>query len=114
VVHCADGDFHDADVVIAAIGLCIDTRLAKTAGLAIDTGIAVDAVTFATSVPSIHATGDCVSIGGKPCRFIEPIARQAEAIAAAILERPLETAPFKAPLVRLKTRSAPMTLAARH
>ena len=113
VINCDDCGFHDADVVIAAIGLGIDTRLAKTAGLAIDTGIAVDAATLATSVPGIYAAGDCVSIAGKPCRFIEPIARQAEAIAAAILERPIETAAFKAPLVRLKTRSAPMTLAPR-
>ncbi len=110
VINCDDCSFHDADVVIAAIGLCIDTRLAKTAGVAIDTGIVVDASTLATSVPAIYAAGDCVSIAGKPCRFIEPIARQAEAIASAILEQPIAAAVFKAPLVRLKTRSAPMTL----
>ena len=113
VVHCDDCSFHDADVVIAAIGLCIDTRLARTAGLAIDTGIAVDATTLSTSVPAIYAAGDCISIDGKPCRFIEPIARQAEAIANAILEQPAATSVFKAPLVRLKTRSAPMTLTGR-
>ncbi len=110
VIHCADDSFHDADVVIAAIGLCIDPRIARTAGLAIDAGFAVDAATMTTSDPAIHALGDCVSIDGKPCRFIEPIARQAEAIAAAILDRPIAAAAFKAPLVRLKTRSAPMTL----
>ena len=110
VINCADDTFHDADVVIAAIGLSIDTRLARTAGVAIDTGIAVDETTLATSVPSIYAAGDCVSIDGKPCRFIEPIARQAEAIASAILEQPVEATRSKIPLVRLKTRSAPMTL----
>ena len=113
VVNCEDSSFHDADVVIAAIGLCIDTRLARTAGVAVDAGIAVDETTLATSVPSIYATGDCVSIGGKPCRFIEPIARQAEAISAAILLQAIEARAFKAPLVRLKTRSAPMTLVGR-
>ena len=110
VIHCDDGAFHDADVVIAAIGLGIDRRLARTAGVAIDSGIAVDAATLATSVPGIYAAGDCVSIDGRPCRFIEPIARQAEAIADAILGRPVEARAFKVPLVRLKTRSAPMTL----
>ena len=113
VVTCHDGDFHDADVVIAEIGLRLDTRLARTAGLDIDHGIAVDEHTFATSVDGVWAMGDCVSIGGSPCRFIEPIARQADAIAAAILDQPIETRAFKAPLVRLKTRSAPMTLSAR-
>ncbi len=113
VIHCHDGEFHDADVVVAAIGLGIDARLARTAGLAVDTGIAVDERTLATSVPSIYATGDCVSIHGRPCRFIEPIAAQAEAIAAAILGHAVEERTFKAPLVRLKTRSAPMTLTVR-
>jgi len=113
VLHCDDGTFVDADVVIAAIGLSIDARLARSAGLLVDSGIAVDATTLATSVPAIYAAGDCVSIDGRPCRFIEPIARQAQAIAAAILEQPFEATTFKAPLVRLKTRSAPMTLTGR-
>jgi len=113
VIHHDELAHHDADVVISAIGLGIDRRLANTAGLTIDTGIAVDAQTMRTSVPSIYAAGDCISLDGKPCRFIEPIARQAEAIAMAILDQPLEAATFKPPLVRLKTRSAPMTLTAR-
>ena len=113
LVRCDGGALHEADVAIAAIGLGIDMRLARTAGLVIDTGIAVDGRTFATSVPSIFATGDCVSIDGRPCRFIEPIAAQAEAIAATIVGEAVEPRPFRWPLVRLKTRSAPMTLTAR-
>lgn len=113
VVHCDDGAFHDGDVVIAAIGLEIDERLARTSGCTIDAGIAVDARTFTTSVPSIYATGDCISIGGRPCRFIEPIAAQADAIASAIVGHAVEERVFSAPLVRLKTRSAPMTLTLR-
>ena len=47
----------------------------------------------------------------KPCRFIEPIARQAEAIACAITQHAVEQSNVhRMPLVRLKTRSAPMTL----
>ena len=110
VTRCADGTMHESEVVIAAIGLRIDTRLARTAGLVIDTGIAIDANTCATSVAGIYATGDCVSIDGRPCRFIEPIARQAAVIAAAILGRGGQASAFKVPLVRFKARSAPMTL----
>ena len=113
VINCDDGTFLDVDVVIAAIGLSIDARLARTAGLVIDSGIAVDADTMVTSVEGIYAAGDCMAIDGRPCRFIEPIARQAGAIAAAILDQPAERSIFKAPLVRLKTRSAPMTLTPR-
>jgi len=110
VIRCAGGATHEADIVIAAIGLATDPRLARSAGLEFDSGIAVDETTLATSVPSIYATGDCVSIHGKPCRFIEPIARQADAIACAIVNQTGEATAHRAPLVRLKTRSSPMTL----
>ena len=109
-IDCDDGSTHEADVVIAAIGLATDTRLANSAGLAFDRGIAVDEATLVTSIASIYAAGDCISIAGKPCRFIEPIARQADAISRAIAEEPGEATRHKAPLIRLKTRSAPMTL----
>ena len=56
-IHRSDGVTHTADVVIAAIGLAIDRRLARTAGLVLDNGIAVDAATLITSDPSIHAAG---------------------------------------------------------
>ena len=111
IIACDDGSTFEADVVIAAIGLATDARLARSAGLTFNSGIAVDETTLATSVAAIYSTGDCVSINGKPCRFIEPIARQAEAIARAIVKVPGEATPHRAPLIRLKTRSAPMTLA---
>lgn len=75
--------FH-ADHVISATGLQADPALAASGGLAWNNGIAVDAATLATSQPDIHALGDCISIDGVVSRFIEPIGRQAQAIAAAI------------------------------
>ncbi|MES1179584.1 MAG: rubredoxin, partial [Hyphomicrobium sp.] len=54
--------------------------------------------------------GDCISIGGAPCRYIEPIRGQAEAIASTILRRKHEGYVHKAPRVRLKTRSVPVVL----
>ena len=114
VIRCTDGATHEADIVIAAIGLATDPRLARSAGMTFDGGVAVDETTLATSVASIYATGDCVSIHGKPCRFIEPIARQADAIARAIVNEAGEPTAHRAPLIRLKTRSSPMTLAGGH
>jgi rubredoxin---NAD+ reductase len=98
------------DIVMAATGLATDLRLAESAGLKIDRGIVVDPARMRTSAHNIFALGDCVSIDGLPCRFIEPIAGQAGAIARAIAgdERPAAVA---APLViRLKTRSAPIII----
>ncbi len=99
-----------ADQVIAAAGLQTPPRLAQSAGLAWHNGIAVDAATLRTSDPRIHAMGDCIAIDGQPSRFIEPIARQARAIAAEICGT--TPAPYepRAAVVRVKTTSRPLTL----
>lgn len=106
----ADGSTLAADTVIGATGLATPSRLVRSAGLAFDTGIVVDPVTLRTSGADIFALGDCISLDGRPCRFIEPIARQAEAIAHAILGRPHPGYAHAAPVIRLKTRSAPIVL----
>ncbi|HEY9095208.1 MAG TPA: FAD-dependent oxidoreductase [Hydrogenophaga sp.] len=105
-----DGAVFEADAVIAATGLATPPRLAQGAGLDWNQGIAVEATTLRTSDPHIYALGDCVTIDGQSSRFIEPIARQAKAIAAAITQSepvPFEVRPV---LVRLKTTSLPMSL----
>ena len=81
-VHTEDGQRFDAEHVIAATGLQTPGRLAQSAGLDWNNGIAVDAVTLRTNVPNIHALGDCISIDGQALRFIEPIGRQAKLIAS--------------------------------
>ena len=99
-----------ADQVIAAAGLQTPPRLAESAQLAWHNGIAVDAATLRTSNDRIHAMGDCIAIDGQPSRFIEPIARQARAIAADICGA--SPAPYepRAAVVRVKTTSRPLTL----
>jgi rubredoxin-NAD+ reductase len=96
--------------VIAAAGLMTPPRLAQSAALAWNNGIAVDATTLRTSDARIHALGDCITLNGQASRYIEPIARQARAIAAHICGG--EPAPYeaKAAVVRVKTTSHPMTL----
>ncbi|WP_050931547.1 NAD(P)/FAD-dependent oxidoreductase [Aestuariivita boseongensis] len=56
----SDGTQVDVDFVIVGVGIAPDTRLAEAAGLAIDNGIAVDAL-GRTSDPAIWAAGDCCS-----------------------------------------------------
>ncbi|MDP1685823.1 FAD-dependent oxidoreductase [Hydrogenophaga sp.] len=99
-----------ADQVIAAAGLSTPPRLALSADLQWDNGIAVDAANLKTSNELIHAMGDCIAIHGQPSRFIEPIARQARAIAADICGA--APAPYepRAAVVRVKTTSRPLTL----
>jgi rubredoxin-NAD+ reductase len=98
-----------ADLAIAATGLKTDARLARSAGLAFDNGIAVDPRSMQTSVPSILALGDCASFAGKTYRFIEPIQRQAAVVAATMLEKESAGFEIRTVPVRLKSRSMPLT-----
>ena len=106
--HC--GRVFEVDHIIVAAGLQTPGRLANGAGLAWNNGIDVKADTLATSVECIHALGDCIAIDGRVSRFIEPIARQAQAIAAGITggdARPYRLTPVP---VRVKTSSLPFTV----
>ena len=110
VLTLADETSLVAATVIAATGLATPSRLVRGAGLAFDRGIVVDPRTLRTSASDIFALGDCISIAGRPCRFIEPIARQATVVAAAILGRDHPGYAHTAPVIRLKTRSVPIEL----
>ena len=109
-VHADDGRRFDAEHLIAATGLQTPQRLAQSAGLSWNNGIAVDPLTLRTNVPTIHALGDCISIDGQALRFIEPIARQARQIAATICGVALAPYDRTAPPIRIKTGSKGFTV----
>lgn len=111
-VTTRDGQRFVADQVIAAAGLLTPGRLAKGAGLAWDNGIAVEPAQLRTSDDHIHAIGDCITVGGQASRFIEPIARQARTIAAAIADSDPVPYEIRPAMVRVKTTSLPLTLSA--
>ena len=104
------GRAFEADEVVVATGLVTDARISKGAGLAFERGIAVDSKTLQTSAPDVYALGDCVSIEGAPCRFIEPISKQASAIAHAILDIEYSGYAHTQPVIRLKTKSMPVVM----
>ncbi len=65
VVRLADGRRVAADLAVLGVGAVPNTILARTAGLDIDNGIAVDGQ-LRTSDEAIHAAGDC-------CSFLLPL-----------------------------------------
>ena len=109
-ITTTDGEAFVVDHIVVAAGLQTPNRLARTAGLAWNNGIAVQPGTLATSVAGIHALGDCIAIDGQVSRYIEPIGRQANTVAATILG--LAAAPYlsKAVPLRVKTTSMPFTV----
>lgn len=110
VVHTQCGEALHVDLVLCATGLGTEPRLARAGGLRFERGIVVDPKTLQTSAPDIYALGDCISIVGEPCRFIEPIAAQAEAIAHAVLNRDHAGYRHKPPVLRVKTRTLPIVM----
>lgn len=107
-VVLSDGVVKSTDLVLSAAGLVTNTVLAKKSGLKVDVGIVVDN-DMRTSDANIYALGDCASVDGKLYAYIEPIRRQAEAIAADLVG---EHKRFVAipPMVKIKTQSMPMSV----
>ena len=104
----ADGSSLETDIMLSAAGLVPNTAPARKCGLNVDIGIAVDN-DMRTSDDNIYALGDCASVDGHVFAFVEPIRRQAEAIAADLAGDHERFMPLP-PLVRIKTPSMPMSV----
>ena len=104
----SSGDYLATDLVLSAAGLIPNTELAAKAGLTVGRGIAVDH-NMRTSAPDVYSVGDCAEVDGQVFSYIEPIRRQAEAVAADLAGEPEPFAPLP-PLVRVKTPSLPLTI----
>jgi len=112
--QAADSDSADAnsgkfvvDHVIASTGLLVDAKLPESAGINFDrrSGIVVDEQTLQTSQADVYAIGDCMSIGGVPCRYVAPLRAQAATIADAILGHEHAGYSHKPPMIRLKNKA---------
>ncbi len=98
-VELADVTRIPADLVIVGVGVVPNSEIAATAGLAIENGIAVDAM-LRTSEPAIYAIGDCASFpmpDGARVRLesVQNAADQARAVARAIAN-PVKAKPYDA------------------
>jgi 3-phenylpropionate/trans-cinnamate dioxygenase ferredoxin reductase subunit len=86
--HLTDGAELDVDFVIVGIGIRPDTALAEAAGIALDNGIATDAL-GRTSAPGVWAAGDCASFPWRGGRLrlesVQNAIDQAECVAANML-----------------------------
>jgi rubredoxin-NAD+ reductase len=105
-----DGSSVAYDQLIVATGLMTETRLSKQASLTFNRGIAVNSANLQTSDKDIYALGDCISLDGISCRFIEPIQHQAKAIAQSIFGLNQKGYEHTSPLIRLKTRALPIVI----
>ncbi|MDH5378079.1 MAG: FAD-dependent oxidoreductase [Gammaproteobacteria bacterium] len=75
----ANGQSHQADVMLSAIGLRANLQLAKQAGLSTARGIVTDRF-LQTSSPNVYALGDCAEVEGLFLPFVLPIMSAARAL----------------------------------
>jgi rubredoxin-NAD+ reductase len=111
-VTLANGETFPADVVLSAIGLRADTRLAVAAGLACERGIQVDAA-LQTSAPNVYALGDSsqyASAGDTTLPYVMPIMNAARALAQTLAGQKTDVV-FPVMPVAVKTPALPLMIA---
>lgn len=86
-VRLADGRFIPADMVVVAVGVRPNIALAREAGIGVERGIVVDDH-MQTSIPGIHAIGECAEHRGRCFGLVEPAYEQAFALAQYLAGRP--------------------------
>lgn len=104
----SDGTELSTGLVLSAAGLVANTALAEKSGLTVDAGIAVDG-DMLTSNEDVYAIGDCASVEGRLYAYIEPIRRQAEAIATNLMGEHERFMPIS-PMIKVKTLSMPISV----
>lgn len=111
-VTLANGEILSADLVLSAIGLRADTRLAIAAGLACERGIQVDAA-LQTNAPNVYALGDSAqyaSSGNTTLPYVMPIMNAARALAQTLNGQKTDVV-FPIMPVAVKTPALPLMIA---
>ena len=84
-VRLKDGRMIPADLVVMAVGIRPNGRLATEAGLNVERGIVVDDV-MTTSDPAIFAVGECVQHRGQCYGLVAPLFEMAKSLADHMAE----------------------------
>lgn len=77
----------EADLVVMAVGIRPETRLATDAGLSVARGIEVN-TQLQTSDPDIFAVGECVELDGQLFGLVAPLYDQAKVVAKGLMDTP--------------------------
>ncbi|MDZ4136437.1 MAG: NAD(P)/FAD-dependent oxidoreductase, partial [Paracoccaceae bacterium] len=89
-----DGTTYGADLVVMAVGIRPETRLANDAHLEVNRGIVVSDQ-MQTSDPDIYALGECVEHGGQLFGLVAPLYDQAKVLAATLAGQAAAFAPVQ-------------------
>jgi nitrite reductase (NADH) large subunit len=81
------GETLGADLVVMAVGIRPETRLANDAHLDVARGIEVNAQ-MQTGDPDVYALGECVEFNGNLFGLVAPLYDQAKVLADSLLDKP--------------------------
>jgi len=97
-----DGDrVIPCDMVVMAVGIRPNARLAKEAGLVVERGVKVDDA-MATSDPDVYAVGECVEHRGQCYGLVAPLFEMAKVLAARLCGD--ETAAYRGSVTSTKLK----------
>ncbi|MCW3847401.1 nitrite reductase large subunit NirB [Sphingomonas sp. LB-2] len=86
-VRLKDGTLIPASLVVMAVGIRPNVKLAREAGLAVGRGIHVDDH-MVTSDPAVLAVGECVEHDGQVYGLVAPLFEMCRALADGLVEKP--------------------------
>jgi len=82
-LELTNGSELEVEFVLSAIGLKPHTKLAHSAGIAVDRGVIVNRY-LETSIPDIYALGDCAEVEGHVLPYITPLLNCSRALARTL------------------------------
>jgi nitrite reductase (NADH) large subunit len=100
-VRFSDGTEVEADLVVMAVGIRPNKKLAEASGISCDRGILVDD-TLQSYTPGIYAVGECVQHRNETFGFVAPLYEQARVCANHLAEFGIASYKTKATAFKLK------------
>jgi nitrite reductase (NADH) large subunit len=91
-LQMADGTQLPCDLLVMAVGIRPNTRVAQSAGLDVNKGIVVNDH-MQTSAPDVYALGECVEHDGALFGLVAPLYDQAEVLAQTLLGQEAQFVP---------------------
>lgn len=108
VVSLNNGETISCDLVLSAVGVRPQIKLAQEAGLTVNRGIATNRL-LETSAPNVYAMGDCAEVAGHVLVYVAPLMAQARALAKTLSGDATEVS-YPAMPVTIKTPACPVTV----
>jgi rubredoxin-NAD+ reductase len=107
-VSLNNGDTIQCDLVLSAVGVRPQIKLAQDAGITVNRGIATNRL-LETSAPNVYAMGDCAEVAGHVLVYVAPLMAQARALGKTLSGQATEVS-YPAMPVTIKTPACPVTV----